>query len=133
MLVLQRGRCRIEETTPACDWFGRARSLAPTSARLVQEHAYALSQVGDVSGSLRAYADASTLSGDGQADFDAARLLLTSEGGAREALMLFQRALERSPWLAIEAPEEPEIWDALGDDGVSAMRDAIRRADALRQ
>lgn len=123
----------LKDWPEAVEWFTRARRLAPTSARLCADLAFALSQVGDHDEALRLYEEASRLSGDGEADLNGAITALGAGRPPDEVERWLARALERSPLLALDldgdetfaplrgrtAYEEAmeRAWERLGGDG----------------
>lgn len=99
-----------------------ARAAAPKSATIAAEMAFALGRLGRTAEALELYEEASALSSDGQADLDAA-LLLLQEGGDRSRIeALIVRALDRSPILLLEL-EDVDI-----GAGSTAIRSAMAKA-----
>lgn len=87
----------------ALEWLEKAQATAPSSARLWMDKGYCHASLGDVPAALAAYARASQLSTDGEADLLAAGLLLRAGDGDLDAAERHvERALERSPAMALE-------------------------------
>jgi thioredoxin-like negative regulator of GroEL len=100
-----------EDWAGAAKWFGRARTLAPTSARICADLAFSLSQIGDVDEALRHYAEASRLCADGEADFNGALAALHGARPLGEIEEWLERALARSPGLVmpLEADDDFKV------------------------
>ena len=99
----------------ALEWLEKAQVLAPSSARLWMDKGYCHASLGDVPEALAAYARASALSTDGEADLLAAGLLLRAgEPDLDEAERHVERALERSPAMALEVHLD-SVFDPLRD------------------
>ena len=96
---IEAGRERFHE---AVAHVREARAQAPTSVRLILEEASYLGAMGKVEEALAHYAEAAALDPDGDADFQAAVLLLQSGGDAARAEALLVKALARSPILVLE-------------------------------
>lgn len=114
-----------EDWAAAAKWFARARSLAPTSARICADLAFSLSQIGDVDEALRHYAEASRLSTDGEADFNAALAALHGARPLDEVEHWLERALARTPGLVapLEADDDFKVLH-----GRARYEDAVARA-----
>lgn len=102
-----------EDWPEAAEWFARARRLAPTSARLCADLAFALGQMGDLDEALRLYEEASRLSSDGEADLNGALTALEAGRNADEVEQWLVRCLERSP---------ETVLDLEGDDAFAHLR-----------
>ena len=114
-----------EDWAGAAKWFARAHALAPTSARICADLAFALSQIGDVEEALRLYERASRLSADGEADFNGALAALHGARPLGEIESWLERALERTPGLV--TPLESDD-DFLVLRGRPRFERAVRRA-----
>jgi hypothetical protein len=114
-----------EDWAGAAKWFTRARTLAPTSARVCADLGFSLSQIGDVEEALRMYAEASRLSGDGEADFNGALAALHGARPMGEIEEWLERALARTPGLVVplEADDDFRILH-----GRSRYEQAVGRA-----
>lgn len=102
--------CLAEATQAADDedweaailWLDRLRALAPTSARVCADLAHAHCQLGMKEEGLRLYAEASRLSYDGEADFNAAIVSIEAERPIEETEGLIERALQRTPTYVVD-------------------------------
>lgn len=101
----------------ALSWFRHARVLAPGNPTLASQEAWCLAELGRVDEALEAYSVAAFFSQDGMADFDAALLLLRTQGPLGLAEERLSRALARSPALALEARELDEFKPLRGREG----------------
>lgn len=98
-----------EEWALAAEWFERGVRLAPTSARMNADLAFALSQIGDHEGALRHYAAASRHSNDGEADFNGALAAIAAGRPPDEVETWLARALQRSPEFVVHMEEDEEF------------------------
>lgn len=103
-----------EDWALAAEWFERGAKLAPTSARMHADLAFALSQIGDHDGALRHYATASRHSQDGEADFNGALAAIAAGRPPEEVETWLARALRRSPEYVLHI-EDDEEFDPLRD------------------
>lgn len=121
----------------ALHWFRHARDLAPENARLAAQEAWCLAELGRVDEALEAYAEASALSRDGLADFDAALLLLREGRSAAQAEERLAKALRRTPELALEAQGMDEFLALRGrgayEDEMRAAQERLREPRRLRR
>ena len=92
----------------AAVWFVRAHELAPTSARMCADAAFALSQIADHDGALRLFEEASRLSTDGEADFNGALAALRANRPDEEVERWLARCLLRSPEMVLNLDEDEE-------------------------
>lgn len=113
-----------EEWKRALHFTREAIRLAPTSARLRMDEGYFLQELGRTKDALRAYEAAAELADDGEPLFHVG-ILLARMGRHGEAAAAFIRAFERSPELALEVNDIPEVSETGRDP---AFRDARRRA-----
>jgi tetratricopeptide (TPR) repeat protein len=97
---IEAGRERYQE---AVTHVREARAEAPTSVRLLLEEASYLGAMGRLEEALRHYAEAAALDPDGDADFQAAVLILQSGADPERAEALLVKALARSPILVLDA------------------------------
>lgn len=125
--VAAADRAMAEGRWPAAaEWLGRAHRLAPTSARVASDLAFALRQLGDVEGALRLYGEAARAGADlgGEPAFHAALACLQSGRSHEEAEAWLARALESEPELAFVVDAE----DFTLLRGRPGTEDAIRKA-----
>lgn len=122
-----------EDWASAAKWFMRAHELAPTSARICADLAFALSQIGDVDEALQYYAEASRLSSDGEADFNAALAAIHAGRPVEEVEVLLERALARSPELVVPLDGDKDFHALQGRARYeAAVREAWRRLQKPR-
>lgn len=114
-----------EDWPRAAEWLQRVRRMAPHSARTCADLAHAYCQMGQLEEGLRLYAEASRLSSDGEADFNAAVLALESGRGHEEVEEWLGRALERTPSYVVDVETDP-AFEALRGRG--AFEKMVRRA-----
>lgn len=101
-----------ERWPEAAEWLGRARRLAPGSARVCADLAYATAQRGDHEEALALFEEARRLGADGaEVHYHAALAALGARRPPAEAEAWAKVALERSPSLALEM--EDRAFDAL--------------------
>ncbi|HVL48114.1 MAG TPA: hypothetical protein VM889_06120 [Candidatus Thermoplasmatota archaeon] len=105
----------------ALEWTQRSRRLAPKSARLALDEAFALKQLGDVDGAIEAYGEAAALGDDGVAEFSAARLAAFADRPAVVVAIWLERAVARDPGFADEARLDPDLARYAGDPRVARI------------
>lgn len=115
-----------EDHAEALSWTESALRLAPTSARLHQDAAFFHAELGNVEEALAAYDRAAGLSTDGEADMNAARLLV-GQGDLEAAAVRVARALKREPALVAEL-EDLHVALTGVPTYEAALRDAARGA-----
>lgn len=130
--------CRAFATTAAesgrwgqaIDWTRRARAQAPTSTQLALDEAAYLAKAGQVEAAVSILEDVASVTDAGEAEFNAACLLLEESPDVGQALKLAMRALEKSPGWAIEMRRDPWTRLAGETDFEAALRRARRSLDA---
>lgn len=97
-----------EERWPAAaEWLGRAHRLAPTSARVCADLAFALRQIGDLEGALAMYEKASRCAqDDGEPFLHGALTSLAAQRPLEEAEEWLARALAIEPSLVVVVEDE---------------------------
>lgn len=114
-----------ERWPEAAEWLSRARRLAPGSARLCADLAYATAQMGEHEEALALFVEARGLGADApEMHFHAALAALAARRPPAEAEAWAKAALEHSPSLALEMEERP--FDALR--GRPGFEEALTRA-----
>lgn len=98
-----------EDWARAAEWFERGQRLAPTSARMNADLAFALSQIGDHERALHHFAQASRLSTDGEADVNGALAAMAAGRPDAEVEAWLVRALARSPEFVVQVDEDQEF------------------------
>lgn len=115
----------MEDYQTSLDWLALALRLAPTSARLWAERAYAHEQLAQLDEAEAAYQKAVEFDTSGEAHFLYARF--AHLWGRRDvAVKMLVRACELEPTFGIELEVDGEDWGSLPQD--PAVRRAMRRA-----
>ncbi|HUR67869.1 MAG TPA: hypothetical protein VM370_01380 [Candidatus Thermoplasmatota archaeon] len=119
----------LEEGDPAqaAAWLRRARALAPSSARLMIEEAYALEASGQHELALTLYGEAAQASKTGEADLLRARLLARTARPS-EAAEALAAALARDAWLVLDLDEDAALRPLQADERVARAAAQARRA-----
>lgn len=119
-----------EDWPRAAEWLVRVRRLAPTSARTCADLAHAYCQMGQWEEGLRMYDEASRLSVDGEADFNAAVVALENGLPVEDVEERLVRALHRSPNYVVDVETDPSFAPLRGRPSFERiMREAWERAD----
>jgi len=98
-----------EDWSAALAWTRRARRLAPASARLAHDEAFALEQLDRLDAAFETYAEAAAMGTDGFADFGAARCAARLGRPRDEIVTWLARALEADPGLSIDVLADPDL------------------------
>lgn len=120
-----------ERWADAAEWFERGVRLAPTSARLHADLAFALSQIGDLDRALLHFGRSHELSNDGESAFNAACAAVAA-GRLDDAETWLVSALERSPEFVLHLREDPEWAPLLGRPTVLQAERGARERMRLR-
>jgi tetratricopeptide (TPR) repeat protein len=102
---------QAEDYPSALEWYGRARMMAPTSAKLAAQEAFCLAKMGDEAAALERYAEADRLSPyGGDAAISAARLLHERGAPLEKVAPFLKAALEKTPDLLLDVEHDfPEV------------------------
>lgn len=116
----------------ALEWIRKCRELAPTSERLQMDEAAFLGELGAVEEALARLREIAQGSREGEADYYAALLMSRTGSPVKDAIPHLVRAVERTPYLALEARDEPLLRHVSREPEVRlAIAAALRRLDAM--
>lgn len=130
--ILASSAADCEEWGRALGFIQHAKRLAPTSARLSLDEGYFLQELGRLDEAAAAYQVASELTSAGDAQF-LLGLLLARLGRADDAALAIIEAMRRSPEVALDVEEEPDLGGLARDPRVRRARSlALARLDSRK-
>lgn len=123
--------CAEEDWARGAEWYRRAHELAPTSARVAADLAFALTQIGGTDEAMAYFRRAHDLSTDGEAAFNAALAALAAGYPPEEVEQWLRMALTRTP--SFVATLDDREWDDLRRRPSVRQLEAWARAQATRE